>query len=796
MESKRSYMRNRNPFAVDPLPKAYYHPSPERRLNKAEKSLSIKPSSSSEDTGADNEESRKISPVDEMFLRGTNMYQTRPSKPPGDTEDDVNFDESWPCSERPSSVSLNEFEEDSSDHLNKYLSRIDSLIGLKPNSDSLDEADLLERRRMPGSSARGTGVTASRDTGKPLKSRIPVKDTRQGGRKLKAHDLEPEDEAETDGSVLQRYINRFRNSAPMSREEREEQSKSASQDFWWLSNGAPPAKTREKKKKDGADTQHTTPLTTVNLDKYKELQKLADKQRYPAHIPESPGDKRTIELQERAEKLLERSSSTVLSTDPAVSTEGLGSNTSDMSSLDEYTYRPKFASYLDSDQRTGSHQYSQPPLLGQRPQADADQRVGYQQFVPRPMPGQRPPTGDDPLHQWRLRRRMELAQQSAPQHTPQFDFINKTEQQKKIDQKLEEFKQRLSGRAPARSQVQFTPAPMRQQEQMQSPQRPESGRFHEPQIASPSLHAPKPRSEPVEEIDPHLHLMCDLLPCPHRGQLQGTTDQGTSSNTRSNFKKNVGTRNNSDSNQDEKYDKMGKYKQYLEAEKPDVEKSDHETDITDVDRGKNIKSDERKGQKTIQEIENMVKDIGAEDDKSSNKSDIVEDNLSQKSDRKKEKEQNSEHSGSESERSETKSKHSEKVADSDERLKESEDKREKVMKPKHSSSPKSGRKGVSAAIGQAVKEHLFSTSTSTVLSSVDSLPPSASTDRLPWKHKPPSHDQSHDQQVRQLENYDVPYESDEEFSDDSLLQMLRKQRAMYEQQLQEIDSILNKAKSS
>lgn len=40
------------------------------------------------------------------------------------------------------------------------------------------------------------------------------------------------------------------------------------------------------------------------------------------------------------------SSSTVLSTEPAVSTEGLGSNTSDMSSLDEYSYRPKFASYL------------------------------------------------------------------------------------------------------------------------------------------------------------------------------------------------------------------------------------------------------------------------------------------------------------------------------------------------------------------------------------------------------------------------------------------------------------------
>jgi len=35
-----------------------------------------------------------------------------------------------------------------------------------------------------------------------------------------------------------------------------------------------------------------------------------------------------------------------MSTEPAVSTEGLGSNMSDMSSMEEYSYRPKFANYL------------------------------------------------------------------------------------------------------------------------------------------------------------------------------------------------------------------------------------------------------------------------------------------------------------------------------------------------------------------------------------------------------------------------------------------------------------------
>ena len=79
-----------------------------------------------------------------------------------------------------------------------------------------------------------------------------------------------------------------------------------------------------------------------------------------------------------------------------------------------------------SDSATEHQKYANPPLLGQRPPPD---QAGYQQLIPWSMPGQRPPSVDDPLHQWRLRRRMELAQQSTPQQVPQFDFINKTEQQ-------------------------------------------------------------------------------------------------------------------------------------------------------------------------------------------------------------------------------------------------------------------------------------------------------------------------------------------------------------------------------
>ena len=44
----------------------------------------------------------------------------------------------------------------------------------------------------------------------------------------------------------------------------------------------------------------------------------------------------------------------------------------------------------------------------------------------------------------------------------------------------------------------------------------------EPQIASPVLHRQKPQTD--TEVDPHLHLMCDLLPCPHRGMYSDTLE--------------------------------------------------------------------------------------------------------------------------------------------------------------------------------------------------------------------------------------------------------------------------------
>lgn len=105
--------------------------------------------------------------------------------------------------------------------------------------------------------------------------------------------------------------------------------------------------------------------------------------------------------------------------------------------------------------------------------------------------------------------------------------------------------------------------------------------------------------------------------------------------------------------------------------------------------------------------------------------------------------------------------------------------KERILKPTGSSSPKTERRNVDRAIGQVVKNHLFSMSTSTILSSVESLPPSASMERLPRQHQKPD--------VSAVEEIEETEDSDGEFPDDHLLQMLRNQRSGYEQQLKEID---------
>ena len=189
--------------------------------------------------------------------------------------------------------------------------------------------------------------------------------------------------------------------------------------------------------------------------------------------------------------------------------------------------------------------------------------------------------------------------------------------------------------------------------------------------------------------------MCDLLPCPHRGQIQGTIHQGTKTDSKNNYQDNLDVKQKTASKSEEN-DKMSVYKQYLEAEKPDIDKITDDADNVNVERRE---PETHSGVRSIQEIENMVKDIGAEhsDDQASEKSDKEQDKLSQKSGRKGLENKDDKSSSPRSECSQKDS--AGKQRNKNEKLEETEEKKENVIKPKHSSSPKTGRKGVSETIG-------------------------------------------------------------------------------------------------
>ena len=80
--------------------------------------------------------------------------------------------------------------------------------------------------------------------------------------------------------LFARYIERFRSSAPLSREERERLKETEANDFWWLSSSQSPAVAPsgsgvpEETDRGGKKSSRVTPLTTVNLDKYSHLQKM------------------------------------------------------------------------------------------------------------------------------------------------------------------------------------------------------------------------------------------------------------------------------------------------------------------------------------------------------------------------------------------------------------------------------------------------------------------------------------------------------------------------------------------
>ncbi|XP_046340892.2 uncharacterized protein LOC124121862 isoform X1 [Haliotis rufescens] len=794
-----------DPFGRDPPPKAFYHPSKQKKLGKKQKEITLSPA-------RDGSKARRVSPTEDMFLKGTNIFSV---KTPAERSDHSSqFDESWPSSDRPSS---------SSPESGGHRTMLDSLSQLK---SALDRTD---------------------------RQSVKSTDTRTQTRETTAEK----------GYVLQSYIDRFRYGVPMSRAERSQKEDSNRPDFWWLAHSPPtPSDTSTPKddlhprsrqftdqgEKGGVSSVRTHPTRRDHTGSVMTLQGLSE----PAL------DDVTRRLQERAARLLEESGSSLHSSEPAVSTDGLGTTSGTMgSSFEEMPYRPMFTRLHDP---IGRPDVRSAPIKLQRPSRPEE----------------------DILYQWRLRRKMETAQQGHPGLG-----VKVTGSNKDIDSKLDAFRRRLTGAVDpdpmtaretisretsprqttpshTASSVHFTPAPSTDKVDAQVQTRksleagpPEKTSVHtppkqkpsssKPEIASPTLHRHKHSGM---KTDPHLHLMCDLLPCPHAQKYSRNHPELYKQSSEFSESEEVSS------------DQAGvQYKQFLQAEKPHSEEKrlrrKHDSDRT-RDKDEEVDEDDDVGSGEEEQVNIQVSDgldLSESDGPSPRRQCkgrqlrscnnekggyyAVEGrqlgkHLQHRQSKNREIVGRDEHErGVERSSREGPSQNVQGVTDS---RGKAETKR--VMsgtagvlpRPAHSSSPARKPQSLSSAIGQTVSEHLFEGSASCVLSSVDSwasatdqsqtpsmsaaqrrsqaplqsadpqrseVPPTYTPPSLEALSKPTTQDEGQTEVkvpvTANQEDTNEVYESDGDYPDDHILKMLRQQRAEYEIKLSQIDDLLQQS---
>ncbi|XP_030013018.1 proline and serine-rich protein 3 [Sphaeramia orbicularis] len=307
-------------------------------------------------------------------------------------------------------------------------------------------------------------------------------------------------------SVLAKYIERFRHGQPQSREERQQDHLP----FWWTTpSSLPPSSTSSK-------STNRDIIPPLRDDHGPAVFKPAG-QRYSDRSPSphrgsltilsdtSQGDfedSEIIHLQEKASRLLQRGECTLSDGSIPVTSAGLGS--SDFSSpvsVDEPVRRPFIPSLLTctSHAKTGT---------------DLVQAVTFQKsaVIPTLAPPNRPE--EDILFQWRLRRKMEKARESAQTfshsslHSSAFQW-----QVHNLPASEQSHKQKQSIQTPESSQratyahMDAPHSKTREQPCLTSPNSTPSPAF----VASSSLIS---HPQAITHVPAHMHFLCDVLPCP------------------------------------------------------------------------------------------------------------------------------------------------------------------------------------------------------------------------------------------------------------------------------------------
>ncbi|KAJ8332808.1 hypothetical protein SKAU_G00417040 [Synaphobranchus kaupii] len=296
-------------------------------------------------------------------------------------------------------------------------------------------------------------------------------------------------------SVLAKYVERFRHGRPQSREERQLSAATVEEwrPFWWLSSSSPPHSSPAATKPaqqgrasaHGSDQLNTSPVEHMRpspplsphgtpLDFT--VMGLSDS----SHC--DPSDPGILQLQERASRLLQRSEHSLSSSSLPISSEGLGcSDLSSPVSIDELVQRPVVASLIDPTTVLNSGAIAMPSvsaLLAPHTRRE-----------------------DDILFQWRLRRKMEQARQwplprsqGPAAHQPQVSSLPP-----QVQQGL------YTADVPTQRAAQHFTSTLQEPWEPPTPTAPPSF-----PIASPAVS----RLPPDTPIAAHMHLLCDMLPCP------------------------------------------------------------------------------------------------------------------------------------------------------------------------------------------------------------------------------------------------------------------------------------------
>ncbi|XP_078511530.1 proline and serine-rich protein 3 isoform X2 [Lissotriton helveticus] len=302
---------------------------------------------------------------------------------------------------------------------------------------------------------------------------------------------EDDDGTPKDGSVIAKYIERFRHGRPSRREERSAPVP-AEKPFWWLHSS--PTKTFSPGDEWSADRRSDFEYDVSNVigksgrTPYQNTSQLCGKGL--SHKGGSAGtsplfapDQETLRLQERAARLLQRSESSLSSTAP-VSSEGLGSSplSGTTQSDEEATRKPLLRSVAD---------FSAGPVSSLR------LPISVTPYQPLQVSSHCRPE-EDILYQWRLRRKMEQARDG---------ILPVSTRKKSLSPPVRLSKQSADG----------DDVKVMERARQQGPRG--DTRWDNVAVASTAHHAKHMgsgdflRSQPVPA---HLHHSCDILPCHHQ----------------------------------------------------------------------------------------------------------------------------------------------------------------------------------------------------------------------------------------------------------------------------------------